>query len=625
MQFRQPAAGFCSAILLAFSVAGCTRSGTQPLDVVNEPDSSAMAMKSDKIVVYQVMTRLFGNKKTTNKRFGTIEENGVGKFADFTTEALAAIRELGATHIWYTGVIEHATMTDYSTFGIPPDDADVVKGRAGSPYAIKDYYDVDPDLAIDVNNRMGEFEELVKRTHQSGLKLLIDFVPNHVARKYYSDAKPAGIADFGSGDNPNVAFHPDNNFYYVPGQPFKVPEGYDPLPGFGHPTKNSGFTEMPAKATGNDVFSAAPSVHDWFETVKLNYGVDYLSDRRRHFDPIPDTWDKMYEVLSYWSAKGVDGFRCDMAEMVPVEFWQWVIPRIKEQYPDILFIAEIYKPDEYRDYLFRGSFDYLYDKVELYDTLKHIIQGSANTDHLTSVWQRQEGITNRMLRFLENHDEQRIASPFFAGNPQRAIPAMVLTATMHTGPVMVYFGQEVGEPGAGNEGFQGEDGRTTIFDYWGVPNHQAWMNGGRFDGGRLSGEQKDLRNTYKYLLNLSRNEALIAEGSFYDLHYFNRTPSFQSYSDKVYCFLRHDHQSALLIAVSFNQENPEAVRAKVPEDALRKFGSEGATSINMVDFQNEAGSFTAAISDLTAQQVLEKDFIFEIKPNSFRIFRLTTN
>ena len=173
-----------------------------------------------KFVIYQVLPRLFGNYKTKNKYNGTIEENGCGKFNSFTAKALNEIRALGATHIWYTGVIEHATKTNYSMYGIRQSHPAIVKGNAGSAYAIKDYYDVDPDLAENVEHRMGEFENLVKRTHTVGLKVIIDFVPNHVAREYFSDAKPKGVVDLGEKDNPDWAFSPRNNFYYMPGQEF---------------------------------------------------------------------------------------------------------------------------------------------------------------------------------------------------------------------------------------------------------------------------------------------------------------------------------------------------------------------------------------------------------------------
>ncbi|MEL7147355.1 MAG: alpha-amylase family protein, partial [Bacteroidota bacterium] len=445
-----------------------------------EQQTTTNTTKDTKPVIYQMMTRLFGNKVQTNVAWGTKEENGVGKFADIDNVALGELQKMGFTHVWYTGVLEHAVLTDYTAYGIPLDDADVVKGRAGSPYAIKDYYDINPDLATNVNKRMEEFDALVKRTHDNDLKVLIDFVPNHVARTYQSDAKPAGVKDLGEDDNLEKSFDVNNNFYYITDEAFTVPVGYNSLGENTHPTKDGKFDEVPAKVTGNNVFNAAPSVNDWFETVKLNYGIDYQNGEQAYFDPVPDTWTKMTNILLYWAAKGVDGFRCDMAEMVPKEFWAYAIQKVNDQYPHVIFVAEIYNPNAYRDYI-KAGFDYLYDKVELYDTLKSIIRNGATTDHLTQIWQRQEGISDNMLTFLENHDEQRIPSPDFAGDPWKAVPAMVLSATMHRGPVMIYFGQEVGEPGIGSEGFSGPDGRTTIFDYWGVPEHQKWMNESKFD------------------------------------------------------------------------------------------------------------------------------------------------
>lgn len=533
-------------------------------------DSMKTSPKNQKLVIYQMMTRLFGNTNTTNKLWGTLEENGVGKFNDITNEALTKLKGMGYTHIWYTGALEHAVLTDYTEYGIPLDDADVVKGRAGSPYAIKDYYDVNPDLAEVVPNRLKEFENLVRRTHKNNLKVIIDFVPNHVARDYYSDAKPVSIKDFGEDDDTTVAFAKNNNFYYLPGSSFTVPNGYNSLGNNDFPTKDGEFKEIPAKVSGNDIFSPSPSIHDWFETVKLNYGVDYQDNRKTYFDPIPDTWLKMKDILLYWAGKDVDGFRCDMAEMVPVEFWNWVTAEVKKEYPEILFIAEIYNPNAYRNYITTGGFDYLYDKVELYDTLKHIIQGKASTDDITPIWQRQEGIEKNMLRFLENHDEQRIASPDFAGNMWKGIPMMALTAFMHTGPVMMYFGQDVGEPGKGESGFSGDDGRTTIFDYWGVPEHVKWVNEGKFDGGQLSDDQKKLQAKYVEILKHCNESEAIREGAFYDLHYVNRTSDYQGFSNKVYAFVRHTENQVILIAVNFG-ENEEKIAVKVPVEAYEKF------------------------------------------------------
>lgn len=505
-----------------------------------------------KLVIYQVMTRLFGNTQTNNVTYGTIEENGVGKFNDFTPTALAAIQDLGVTHIWYTGVIEHATMTDYTAYGIPIDDADVVKGRAGSPYAIKDYYDVDPDLAQDVPNRMAEFEALIKRTHHAGLKLLIDFVPNHVARKYASDAKPEGIADFGEQDDNTKAFDPQNNFYYLPGEAFVVPEEHNPIGKEQHPTEDDTYTEMPAKATGNDVFSATPSADDWFETVKLNYGVDYDHARKGYFDPLPDTWLKMKDILLYWAEKGVDGFRCDMAHMVPVEFWNWVIPEVKTTYPDVLFLAEIYEPEKYVQYFTEGRFDYQYDKVGTYDELRKMMEGTPNADMVYAVRESLERIDHRMLRFLENHDEQRIAAEEFAGDAQMGIPGMVVSATLGQGPILLYFGQEVGEPGAGWEGFQGDDGRTTIFDYWGVPEHQKWMNKGAFDGdGGLSAAQRDWRRHYHTLCHFTKGNTAIAHGKFTRLH---PAPAGGQDPNGIMSYIRHTDTAAVWVVANFHEE-----------------------------------------------------------------------
>ena len=367
----------------------------------------------EKIIIYQVLPRLFGNQTEHPVHEGTLRQNGCGKMADFTPEALQQIKKLGATHIWYTGIIEHATQTDYRRFGIKPDHPAVVKGRAGSPYAIKDYFDVDPDLAHDIPYRMQEFERLVKLTHKNGLKVIIDFVPNHVARQYHSDRQPDGSIQLGDSDDKDVAFSPYNNFYYIPQQQLQCQ--FDMKGGATRP-----YVEMPARATGNDRFDAYPGINDWYETVKLNYGVDYQNGHTCHFFPTPDTWYKMLEILLFWASKGIDGLRCDMAEMVPVEFWEWVIPQVKRQYPELIFIAEVYNPGLYRDYLFRGHFGYLYDKVGLYDTLKAVMRGEQSATAIQQCWQNVGDIQSHMLNFLENHDEQRIAPASLQAMPVEA-------------------------------------------------------------------------------------------------------------------------------------------------------------------------------------------------------------
>jgi glycosidase len=555
------------------TILGFSLSCSTPQEKIPEP----MPANSKKMVVYQMMTRLFGNTQTINKLYGTIEENGVGKFRDISDTALKGLKELGVTHVWYTGVIEHATLTDYSTFGIPLDDAEVVKGRAGSPYAIKDYYDVNPDLATDVNNRLDEFDQLVKRTHENGLNVIIDFVPNHVARAYKSDQRPPEVKDLGENDDTSVSFKPSNNFYYLPGQRFQAPKEYQSLGNNAHPTKDKVFEEYPAKVTGNDQFTASPGIHEWFETVKLNYGVDIQNGRKNYFEPIPNTWEKMRDILIYWATKKVDGFRCDMAEMVPHEFWGWVIPQVKAVNPDIIFIAEIYNPSQYRNYIENGRFDYLYDKVQLYDTLRLLVNKHSSTAHIPEIQQSLAGINHRMLHFLENHDEQRLASPFFAGDPWKAVPAMVISATIDQAPIMIYFGQEVGEPGAGTEGFAGDDGRTTIFDYWGVPQHQKWVNGGKYDGGLLTDQQKALRQFYADVLTLARDNVAITQGDYLDLTHFNLSQG--TIDHQTHVFIRVFGDEKLIIVSGFHDQTKH-VRIKLSEEAIRKLGLEqGVTYI----------------------------------------------
>jgi glycosidase len=552
-------------------------------------------MASNKLIIYQLLPRLFGNSNTTNKFYGSIEENGCGKLNDITAKALGEIKNLGITHVFYTGVIEHATMTDYSAHNIKVDDPDVVKGRAGSPYAIKDYYDIDPDLATDIPNRIAEFEALIKRTHDTGLQVIMDFVPNHVARTYASDAKPAGVRDIGEDDDKTKAFDSKNDFYYIPGQPFVAPPGYNPGGnGFTSPLKDGKFDENPAKATGNDVFSATPTINDWFETVKLNYGVDYQSNHQTHFDPPPPLWNKLYDILDYWTKKGVDGFRCDMIEYVPVQFWGWLIPKLKTAHPQLIFIGEAYQLALYGQYINDGKFDYLYDKSGLYDAVKKLTrsEGDASTWAINNVWNNQtKGLDAHMLRFMENHDEQRIASTAFAGNPWLAVPGMIVTATLNTGPIMVYSGQEVGEPAIGSQGFS-VDSRTSIFDYCGVPEYQKWLNNGNFDGGQLSDDQKNLRNFYSKLLNTTLNSEALRDGEFYELMLANEyQPGF---NQGLYFYLRYTNNQRILVVTNFNRERCQFT-VLFPADLIGKLNLNG--SLQFKDLLSDANYNTKSISD----------------------------
>ena len=504
-----------------------------------------------KPIIYQFFPRWFGNKNTTRKHDGSIEENGCGKFNDLDAATLRRIRDLGTTHLWLTGIIRHATQTDYSRFGIPCQHPQVVKGRAGSPYAIADYYDVDPDLAVDVERRMEEFQSLVGRAHAHDMKVVIDFVPNHVARQYQSIGKPDGERDLGEDDNPTMHFSTHNNYYYLWGQPLELSFLASPSStNSSFLAPRSSYEENPAKATGNDQFSNRPSRNDWYETIKLNYGVDYCDagGRSEHFDPIPDTWQKMLNILLFWASKDIDAFRCDMVFMVPVAFWKWAIAQVKNEYPNIKFIGEIYDPPLYRSYIDAG-FDWLYDKVGMYDCLRDVVCGTRPASSITAQWQSVDDILDHMLYFLENHDEQRIASDFFAGNAQKAIPAAIVSVLLNCCPFMLYAGQEFGERGMDEEGFSGRDGRTTIFDYWCVDS----LRRGYYFPMHLNNAEKRLKTFYKRLLTIANTEKAVSEGEFFDLMYCNMQ-SWQFNPNQQYAFLRKADDELLLVVANFSDD-----------------------------------------------------------------------
>ena len=512
-----------------------------------------------KHIIYQIIPRLFANFNETRKYNGTKAENGCGKMADINDKALKSIADLGATHVWYTGIIRHAT----AELNSPA----ITKGLAGSPYAITDYYDVNPDLAVNEDKRMEEFEQLVARTHAAGLDVLIDFVPNHVAREYHSTHKPKGIEDLGEGDHPEWAFSPLNNFYYLPGQPLTMDIDL------------KGYQEYPAKVTGNDCFSSHPSKTDWYETVKLNYGVFYQGGGEKQFFPIPSTWKKMVDILLFWASKKINGVRVDMAEMVPVEFFQWAIDKVKKKYPEFIFIGECYDPNRYDAYL-KAGFDYLYDKVGMYDYLRGVTSKNWPVEGITAQWMQHSGERlNHMLYFLENHDEQRIASGFFCGDGTCAEPAMIVAATLNQCAVMVYMGQELGERGMDMEGFSGIDGRTTIFDYWGIKSIQAWANKGQYDGANLSEEQRDLRLFYQRLLTIARDNKAVQKGLMYDITYaqgegFNK--------HEQYAFIRHWEDETLLVIINFH-DREQHMRVRIPNDAFVYLGIDEIKSCQATD------------------------------------------
>ena len=479
--------------------------------------------------IYQLFPRLFGNKQTDFHFNGSKVDNGCGTFNDIDNTALDAIKDMGFTHIWLTGILEHAS----ESTGTHPD---ITKGRAGSPYAVTDYHAVDPDLGA-----MTDLEQLVCRIHEKGMKVIIDFIPNHLARQ-------------------NKGFDACN-FYYCEGQGFVSPRRMAEQP----------YEEYPVKATGNNVFVPNPSINDWYDTVKLNYD--------EH-----DTWEKMLEILRFWCGKDVDGFRVDMAEMVPVAFWQWVIAELRKDYQPLM-IAEIYQPELYKPFLDAG-FDYLYDKVGLYNTLERVLCQGHEAKEISEVWKDLRDMDDHMLRFMENHDEKRLASPQFLGDAFAALPAVSLSALMNTGPFMVYNGQESGEDAAGKVGYSGDDGRTSIFDYCHMPQHQKWMNGGKFDGGGFDEAQKKLFGYYRILLHFRQEHSAIKEGKFYDLMWCN--PWYMNFDPQfVYAFLRYSNTERLLVVVNFNRNESRDVEVKIPHDALALMGRSKANEFDMNDFASE--------------------------------------
>ena len=476
-----------------------------------------------KQIVYQLLPRLWGN----------------GRFSGIDRESLRYFKSLGADFLWYTGIIRHATTK--ACGGCRPSHPQIVKGDAGSPYAIKDYYDVNPYLADDPDRRMEEFLELVDRTHKAGMKVLIDFVPNHVARDYHSTAAPEGIRDLGADDNTSVHWAPENDFYYYPGETLRLPE----------PFNGPAYYEYPAKASGN-CFSPAPAVTDWYETIRLNY-CDFHTR----------TWDKMYAIVRYWALKGVDGFRCDMVEMVPPQFMKWLIARIKAEFPEMVFIAEVYEKEKYRLYVDEVGFDLLYDKSGLYDTLRSIVTSGASAKGITRNWQSLGDLQPRMLNFLENHDEVRFASDFYAFDGVKTFAPLAVSLLWNSSPFMIYSGGEIGERGMDVEGFSGRDGRTSIFDWW-SPSSFSRLNAYIHRGKGLEEKELSLLERFRSIF-AAAGSPVFSSGSSYDLCWCNdNSPGFNS--DRHFAFLRSYRGETMLVAVNFSSERA-TMNLMIPADA----------------------------------------------------------
>ncbi len=561
-------------------------------------------MQTNKLIIYQALVRLFGNEQTPKQINGTRHENGCGTFACFTSRTLEQFREQGISHIWYTGVLDHATQTDYSEFGKPASASATVKGMAGSPYAIRDYFDVAPDLADNPAERMTEFEELIERTHAAGLKAMIDFVPNHLARTYHA-ALDKGI-NFGAADDASQAFSPGNDFYYLPNDSLRLPTE---LP--------HDYEEHPAKATGNDAFTASPSVNDWYETVKLNYGVNYLQGETTE-TPIKPTalWHKMLAILEYWASKGVDGFRCDMVEMVPLSFWQWVLPQMRAKFPEVIFIAEVY--DEYKTHLYLGAkgFDYLYDKTGLYNRIFSAYREHKSALPITEYLKQTAPFAHQLVRFLENHDEVRLASPQFLGNAEHAKAGMTVVATAHRGPVMIYFGQELGETAKGADGFSGNDGKTSIYDYTTLKNTKPWLT-----DEELPLEQRALRTFYRTLYKISTSSKAIQWGAFYDLTLYN-APQEQHFNARhLVAYVRHFADESLLIVANFHRSLTQYVHLRFSDEQLKTLGWLTASSISGTDLLQPEMPRTW---EITPELLQTRGVQFPVAPHDAYVFKIST-
>ena len=524
-----------------------------------------------KPIIYQMLPRLWGNDKIRPKKNGTLTDNGTGKFSDIDDATLKYLKWLGCSHVWYTGVLRHSTQA--SEDGCIPSHPQFVKGKAGSPYAICDYYDVNAYLADNPDDRMAEFEQLIKRTHDNGLKLILDFVPNHVSRDYGKVNPVPGHPVLGSDDDKTVHWKSENDFFYYTGQaltlPTPCPKGMKP------------YHEMPAMATGNNCYTPEPGINDWYETVKINYGDHHTA-----------TWDKMADIIDFWASKGVDGFRCDMVELVPPQFFTWLIRKTKEKYPSLIFIAEVYKKELYRKYIKEVGFDYLYDKSGLYDTLRTVVEKNVNDNGMpVELWQSATGITRNwqflsdlqpyMLNFLENHDEQRYTSDFFGKDNSNAFAPLFVSLYLNTAPFMIYFGEEVGEKGMDEEGFSGKDGRTTIFDWWSIGSVRRLrkvirngeyesMSPSKLTKAGMKPEEAAFFCRFAQAVRFAASDEAIRRGTTYDLCYCNYSSDGFN-KDKHFVFLRDFEEHTLLIAANFSQSECR-MNITIPSHAFEWMG-----------------------------------------------------
>lgn len=595
-----------------------------------------MTLTPVKPVIYQLVVRYFGNTNLTNEINGRIDTNGCGKFSDINATALQELRRFGVTHIWLTGCLRQATLTDYSHVGLPADHPDIVKGIAGSFYAIRDLYDVCPDYASDPAERMLEFHALVDRAHNAGLQVLIDFVPNHVSRGYSS---VTGCHDnLGQHDQRSVFFNPQNHFFYLVDPPNQVlrlskPESWNPAATVfdGRFAPEDGSPGHPPRATGNNCTSPSPLTSDWYETIKLNYGYDFAT-QRCSFSPTPRTWISMDAVLAFWQSKGIDGFRCDFAHYIPAEAWTFLISRARSR-RETYFFAEAYPnlnstdPIRTQEQLIEAGFDAVYH-YESYNALKSVYQGAGLDAYDYAMVGLSEQLKTHVVSYLENHDERRLASPIVTGAGTGASGFGSAAAGYQLAPLqflysnaaaMIFNGQEVGEPGVGPAGFGGDDGRTTIYDYWTMPVFAGWVNGHRYDGAGLSDSQLALRRFYSALLNMCQHPCIRA-GGFWGLWYFNRASRFPDCPDNLYSFARFAAASgeAVLVVANFRVGEAALGQLRVPPELIGVIGLGENVAIDLILDRN--ANAPLHIMNMSTRSLAEDGFTVTIPDQTCHVY-----
>ncbi len=581
-------------------------------------------------VIYQLFVRHFSNTEHNGVQNGTIETNGCGTFNGVTEEALRSLARMGCTHVWLTGVLRHATQTAHP--GVPAQPKSIVKGIAGSPYAVVDYFDVDPDLASDPALRMTEFEALVQRCRLVGLVPLMDFIPNHVSRAYHAEGE--GHEDFGEGDDKNVFFSAEQGYFYLTancegdGPPLMLPDGvFEGERSFG-------------RVTGNNAATWTPDACDWYETVKLNYGYNFMAglaslrllpDWMSPKHKVPKTWRIMDDILAFWQEKGIGGFRCDMAHMVPMAFWKWALSHARVRRSSVFFMAEAYNDHMKTTYedpcaaLLEAGFNAVYDSA-CFHLAENVYLGGNWANDFDRLFRSDPKYMSHGVRYIENHDEPRVCSPkAWNGVGHKVMPAvMTLVYASGKGPVLVYNGQEVGERAEGPGGYGGDNGRTSIFDYTCLPRLQPWVEAG-FDADALPPDAAKLRDFHCRLLPILQHPAL-ERGDFYGLNWanmknptFGKEPADESSGHWTYAILRHHGASTALVVGNLSPDiNFYNLRVSIPQHA---FGWSGISTekVKATSLLKNPGQSTI----YTRQELELNGLKTPLKPGEADIFELT--